>query len=157
MYCSRNFTAFSPSVDVQKLAAGHLLYRTPDNKMQNRQLRSVIGPINSNCIFSFGLFRGGRLFISVLGILGLMFSSDILHGRHDSHFFCFASVIRGHQKCCAAKVICLMAGWPVCSKLMLVVRRFFGTIILSSIKTKPNLLDNFFLCVWYSSGISSCC
>ena len=86
-----------------------------------------------------------------------MFLPDILQGRQVSHFICIASVIRGHQKCLAARVILFMAGWPLCNKLMTVARRFFGTIILSSMKTRPNLLDSFFLCVWYSSGISSCC
>ena len=37
------------------------------------------------------------------------------------------------------------------------VRRFFGTMILSSMKTRPNQLDSFLLCVWYSSGIILCC
>ena len=83
-----------------------------------------------------------------------MFLPDILHGRNDSHFFCIASVIRGHQKCRAARVILLMAGWPLCNKLITVARRFFGTMILSSMKTKPNLLERFLLCVWYSSGIN---
>ena len=68
-----------------------------------------------------------------------------------------ASVIRGHQKCRAARVILLMAGCPLCSKLITVVRKFFGTTILSSMNTRPNLLDNFLLTGRYSSGISSCC
>ena len=157
MYCSRNFTGVSPPVDVQKLAAGHLLYRSMDSKIYNRRLFSVIGPMKSILISSFGLFNGGRLFVSVLGMLGLMFLPDILQGRHDSHFFCIASVIRGHQKCRAVRVIILMAGWPLCNKLITVAPRFFGTMILSSMKTKPNLLESFLLCVWYSSGINSCC
>ena len=86
-----------------------------------------------------------------------MFLPDILQGRQVSHFFCIASVIRGHQKCRAARVILFMEGWPLCNKLMTVARRFFGTIILSLMKTRPNRLDSLFLCVWYSSGISSCC
>ena len=157
MYCSRNFTAVSQSVDVQKLAGSHLLYRSTDSKIKNRRLFSVIGPMKSIRISSFGLFNGGRLFVSVLGMLDLLFLPDILQGRHDSHFFCIVSVIRGHQKCRAARVILLMAGWPLCSKLTTVARRFLGTMILSSIKTKPNLLESFLLCVWYSSGINSCC
>ena len=96
-------------------------------------------------------------FFSVFGMLGLLFLPEILQGRQDSHFFCIASVIRGHQKCRAARVTLFMAGWPLCNKLMTVARRFFGKRILSSMKTRPNLLDSFFLCVWYSSGISSCC
>ena len=86
-----------------------------------------------------------------------MFLPDILQGMHDSHFFWMASVIFGHQKCLAAAVILLMAGWPLWSKLMIVVLRFLGTIILSSMKTRPNLVDSFFLCGKYSSGICSCC
>ena len=39
----------------------------------------------------------------------------------------------------------------------MVALRFLGTMILSSMKTRPNQLDTFLLCIWYSSGISSCC
>ena len=39
----------------------------------------------------------------------------------------------------------------------MVTLRFLGTMILSSMKTRPNRLDSFLLCIWYSSGISSCC
>ena len=73
-----------------------------------------------------------------------------------SHFFWIASDIFGHQKCRAARVILLMAGCPLC-RLITVVRRFLGTMILSSMKTRPNRLDSFLLCNWYSSGIISCC
>ena len=38
----------------------------------------------------------------------------------------------------------------------MVVRRFFGEIILSSMKTRPKRLESFF-CDWYFSGIKSCC
>ena len=113
--------------------------------------------MKSNWISSFGLFTGGRLFFSVLGILGFILLPGILHGMQVSHFFWNASVIFGHQKCRAARVILLMAGCPLCKKLIIVIRRFFGTIILSSIKTRPNRLDNFLLFIWYSSGISCCC
>ena len=86
-----------------------------------------------------------------------MFLPDILQGRHVSHFFWIASVIRGHQKCLAVRVILLMAGWRLCRRLIMVAPRFLGTMILSSMKTRPNRLDSFLLCIWYSSGISSCC
>ena len=102
---------------------------------------SVIGPMESNWISSFGLFTGGRLFFSVLGIFGFILLPDILHGK----------------KCRAARVILLMARCPLCKRLIIVVRRFFGTIILSSMKTRLNRLDNFLLFIWYSSGIISCC
>ena len=75
----------------------------------------------------------------------------------DSHSFWMASIIRGHQKYRAAKFILLMAVCPLCSRLMTVLPKFFCTIFLSSMKTRPNLLDNFLLNVWSSSGISSCC
>ena len=113
--------------------------------------------MKSSWISSFGLFTGGKSFYSVFGMLGLMLLPDILQGTQESHFFWMASVIRGHQKCRAAKVILLMAGCPLCSKLMTVVRRFFGTTMLSSMNTRPKLLDNFLLYGRYSSGISSCC
>ena len=74
-----------------------------------------------------------------------------------SHFFWIASDIFGHQKCRAARVILLMAGCPLCRRLITVVRRFLGTMILSSMNTRPNRLDSFLLCIWYSSGIISCC
>ena len=52
----------------------------------------------------------------------------------------------------------LVDGWmSSCRRLITVVRKFFGTIILSSMKTRPNRLDSFLLCIWYSSGIISCC
>ena len=38
----------------------------------------------------------------------------------------------------------------------MVALRFLGTMILSSMKTRPNRLDSFLFCIWYSSGISSC-
>ena len=46
----------------------------------------------------------------MFGMLGLMFSPDILQVMHDSHFFCIASVILGQQKRRAVIVILLMAG-----------------------------------------------
>ena len=58
-----------------------------------------------------------------------MFLPDILQGLHDSHFFYISSVIRGHQKRRAASVILLMARWPLCNKLIMVVRELFGTMI----------------------------
>ena len=87
MYCSKMFIAVSPSVDVQKLAAGHLLNRFMDNKIGNRRLSTVIGPIKSNWISSFGLFNRGRWFVSVFGMLGLIFLPDMLQGMNDSYFF----------------------------------------------------------------------
>ena len=113
--------------------------------------------MKSNWISSFGLFIGGRLFFSVYGMLGLILLPHNLQGIQVPHFFCIAPVIFGHQKCLAARDILLMAGCHLCSRLMMVVRRFLGTIILSSMKTRPNRLDNFFLCGWYSPGIKSCC
>ena len=62
----------------------------------------------------------------------------------------------GHQKCRAARVILLVAGCLLCRRLITVVPRFFGTIILSSMKTRPNRLDNFLLYIWYLSGIILC-
>ena len=50
-----------------------------------------------------------------------------------------------------------MAGCPMCRRLITAIRRFFGTLILSSMNTRPNRLHSFLLCVWYSSGIISCC
>ena len=81
----------------------------------------------------------------------------ILQGTQLSHFFWIASVIRGHQKCLAAIDILFIAGWPLCKRLIIVVLRFFGTMILSSKKTSPYLEDNFFLYMEYSSGMLSCC
>ena len=78
-------------------------------------------------------------------------------GMQVSHFFWIASDIFGHQKCRSARVILLMAGCPLCRRLITVVRRFLGTMILFSMKTRPNRLDSFLLCNWYSSGIISCC
>ena len=112
--------------------------------------------MKSNWSSWFGLFTGGRLFFSVLGIFGFIPLLDILHGMQVSHFFWIASVIFGHQKCRAARVILLMAVCPLCKRLIIVVRRFFSTIILSSMRTRPNRLDNLFLFIWYSSGIISC-
>ena len=113
--------------------------------------------MKSNWISMFGLFTGGTLFFSVLGIFGFILLPDILHGMQVLHFFWIASVIFGHQKCRAARVILLMAGCHLCERLITVVRRFFGTIILSSMKTRLNRFDYFLLYIWYSSGIISCC
>ena len=82
------------------------------------------------CIFKF---------TSVFGMFGSMYIPDILQGMHDSNFFCIASVSLGHQKCRAAVVIL----WPLCNRLIMVVRKFFGTMILFSIKTRPNQLGSF--------------
>ena len=62
IYCSKNFTAVWLSVDLQKLAAGHLLNRSIESKMYNLRFFSVIGPMKSNCISSFGLLSGGSWF-----------------------------------------------------------------------------------------------
>ena len=99
--------------------------------------------MKSNWISSSGVSNGARLFVSAFGILGLLFLPDILQVMHDSHFFRIASVILGHQKCRAAIVILLMAGWPLCNRLMMVFQGFFVTMFLSSIKTKPDRLDSF--------------
>ena len=127
MCSSINCTVVSPSVVLQKLAAGDLLYRSIESK-----ILSVIGPEKSIWISSFSLLNAGNWFVSVLCKLGLMFLPDILHGMHPSHFFCIASVIFGHQKCLAAMDILLMAGWFLWRRLITVVLRFFGTIIRSS-------------------------
>ena len=60
MYCSKKFTVVWLSVDLQKLAAGHLQNRSKESEMQNLRFFSVNGPMKSNCISSFGLFSGGN-------------------------------------------------------------------------------------------------
>ena len=113
--------------------------------------------MKSNWISSFGALNGGRQFCSVLGIFGLNFLPESLHGIQLSHFLCIVPDSFGHQKCFAAIVILLMAEWPLCSCVMTVVRRFVGTIIFSSKNTNPYLVDNFRLYWLYSSGILSYC
>ena len=113
--------------------------------------------MKSNCISSFGFLAVVADFFSVLGMLGLILLPAILQGTQLSHFFWIASVLRGHQKCLAAIDILFIAGCPLCKRLIIVVLRFFGTIILSSKKTSPYLEDNFFLYMESSSGMLSCC
>ena len=96
--------------------------------------------------FFVRLFTGGRLFLFRTGLLGLMLLLDIMQGMQVSHFFWIASVIFAHQKCRATRVILLMTGCPLSNRLNTSVRRFFGTTILSSRKTRANLLDSFLLC-----------
>ena len=67
---------------------------------------------------------------------------------HVSHFFWISSRL-------VARDILLVAGCPLCNSW--IFRRFLGTMILSSINTRPNRLDSFFLCARYSSGFRSCC
>ena len=110
IFCSRNLTAVWPSVVLRKLAAGHSLNRSIESKIKNLWFLSVIGPMNSNWMFSFDLLSLSSWFISVLGMLGLMVLPDILQGTQFSHFFCMASVIRGHQKCLAAIDILFKVG-----------------------------------------------
>ena len=62
MYCSINLTVVSPSVDLQRLAAGHLLNRSIESKIKNLWFFPVNGPIKSSCISSFGLFNAGNWF-----------------------------------------------------------------------------------------------
>ena len=112
-YCSRNFIAVSPSMVLHRLAAGHLLYLSMESKIQNLRFWSVIGPMKSNWIFSFGAPNGGKLFCSVLGMLGLLFLPESVHSMQLSHFRCIAFVNLGHQKCFADRVILLMAGCPL--------------------------------------------
>ena len=86
-----------------------------------------------------------------------MLLPNILHGTQPSHFFGIASISFGHQKCLPAIDILLMAGCPLWRRLIIVFRRFFGTIILSSKNTIPYLVESFFLYMMYSSGMLSCC
>ena len=136
-YCSRNFIAVSPSVVLHRLAAGDLLYLSMESRIRNLRFWSVIGPMKSNWISPFGAPNGGKLFCSVLGMLGLLLLPESLHGMQWSHFCCIASVNLGHQNCFADRVILLMAGCPFCNRLLTVVRRLSGTIILSSKNTTP--------------------
>ena len=113
--------------------------------------------MKSNWISSFGALNGGKQFCSVLGIFGSRFLPERLHGIQLSHFLCIASDSFDHQKCFAAIVILLMVGWPLCSSVMTVVRRFVGTMIFSSKNTSPYLVDSFRLYWLYSSGMLSYC
>ena len=113
--------------------------------------------MKSNWMSSFGALNSGKRFCSVLGIFGLRFLLESLHGMQLSHFLCIASDSFGHQKCFAAIVILFMAGWPLCSSVMTVVRKLVGTIIFSSKNTSPYLVDSFRLYWLYSSGMLSYC
>ena len=62
VFCSINLTVVSPSVDLQRLAAGYLLNRSIESKMKKPLVFSVNGPIKSSCTFSFGLFNAGNCF-----------------------------------------------------------------------------------------------
>ena len=114
----------------------------------------MIGPMKSNWISPFRDFIGGRQFCSVLGIFGLGFLPERLHGMLLSHFLWIASVSFGLQKCFAAIVILFMARCLLCKSVITVVRRLAETIIFSSKKASPYLVDSFRLYWLFSSG---CC
>ena len=58
------------SVDLQRLADGHLLYWSIESKTSKLRFSSVIGPTKSNWISLIGEFTGGKHSCSFLGILG---------------------------------------------------------------------------------------
>ena len=121
-----------------------------DSRIQNERWYFVIDPIESNWSPSFEPFNIGRFFFSVLGRSGLTFLPGISLGLHIPQFSCPLEVA-----CCDPQV--LGRGCLLRRRLMPVVRINFGTMILSSRKTRQDLLDTFSLCAWYSPAITSCC
>ena len=62
VYCFIKSITVFPSVVLTRLAAGHLLNRSMDSKINILRFLNMIGPMKSNWISSFGSSNGGSLF-----------------------------------------------------------------------------------------------
>ena len=86
------------------------------------------------------------VFFSDSGFCGFIVLPAILHGMRLSHFACISFVRFGPQNCFAAPDILLMAGCPICSKVITIPRKACGITILLSKKSMLKLVDKGLWC-----------
>ena len=104
----------------------------------------------------FSVYFIYRWLVVNFGLRQLWFNVLTCHFTRNAFiaFCCVSRVIRGHQHGFATAVILLMAAFPLCRNIIIVVLRSFGIKIWSSKNTTTNLVDN---CFWYGSYSSGIC